>query len=227
MVKDVAEEIHFDQGTMSASRFLDHFNFDSTARYNYFNNLSGGEKRRLFLLIKLMEDPNFLILDEPTNDLDIPTLATLEEFLGNFPGCALISSHDRAFLDNLVDHVFVFEGNGTVKDFPGNYTQYRLKKQKEQKRKKINEPKTAGKKRNPGKRNPKKLTYKQTKRYQFLETEIQRLEDEKEKLTQMLNSGELSGEQLQNTSREIGRIMEEIDELSIEWMELDEIKQDL
>ncbi len=224
MVKDVAEEIHFDQGTMSASRFLTHFNFDSTAQYNYFSNLSGGEKRRLFLLIKLMEDPNFLILDEPTNDLDIPTLATLEEFLGNFPGCALISSHDRAFLDNLVDHVFVFEGNGIIKDFPGNYTQYRLKKQQKEKRRKTAASKPAAKKRSPGKRTPGKMTYKQEKRYQFLETEIQQLENEKEKLTQMLNSGALSGEQLQKTAQEIGAMMEMIDQLSMEWMELDELK---
>ncbi|MCF8219154.1 MAG: ABC-F family ATP-binding cassette domain-containing protein [Bacteroidales bacterium] len=223
IVKDVAEEIELHNGTMSASRFLSYFNFDSTTQYNYFNNLSGGEKRRLYLLMKLMENPNFLILDEPTNDLDIPTLAILEDFLRNFNGCVLISSHDRAFLDNLVDHVFVFEGHGHVKDFPGNYTQYRLKTQKEEKQKQIQKPKKQQNKRKPGKRDPNKASYKQKQRHAHLEQEIQKLEDEKDKLTQKMNSGELAPQQLQENSEKIGELMEKIDELTSEWMELEEI----
>ncbi len=222
IVKDVAEEIELHNGSMSASRFLSYFNFDSTTQYNYFENLSGGEKRRLYLLMKLMENPNFLILDEPTNDLDIPTLAILEDFLRVFKGCVLISSHDRAFLDNLVDHVFVFEGEGKVKDFPGNYTQYRLKKRQEEKRRQLQKPKPA-KKREPGKRDPGKATYKQKQRHAFLEKEIQKLEDEKQQLTQKLNSGELKPDELQQASEEIGKLMDRIDEYTMEWMELEEI----
>lgn len=223
MVKDIAEEIELHNGTMSASRFLAYFNFDNTTQYNYFSNLSGGEKRRLYLLMKLMENPNFLILDEPTNDLDIPTLAILEDFLRNFKGCVLISSHDRAFLDNLVDHVFVFEGYGYVKDFPGNYTQYRLKKKKEEKQKKALKPKRSQNKRGPGKRDPNKATYKQKQRHDFLEKEIARLDEEREQLTQKLNLEELQPDELQNASETIGKLMEQIDELTLEWMELEEI----
>lgn len=223
IVKDVAEEIELHNGSMSASRFLSHFNFDSTTQYNYFNNLSGGEKRRLYLLMKLMENPNFLILDEPTNDLDIPTLAVLEDFLRNFSGCVMISSHDRAFLDNLVDHVFVFEGEGHIKDFPGNYTQYRLKTRKEEKQKQVQKPKKQQNKRKPGKRDPNKASYKQKQRHAHLEQEIQRLEEEKDKLTQKMNSGELASHDLQENSEKIGELMEKIDELTLEWMELEEI----
>lgn len=221
IVKEVAEEIEMYNGTMSASRFLSHFNFDSTTQYNYFNNLSGGEKRRLYLLMKLMENPNFLILDEPTNDLDIPTLAVLEEFLRNFKGCVLISSHDRAFLDNLVDHVFVFEGDGHIKDFPGNYTQYRIKKRKTEKQA-HKKPKKQNK-RQPGKRDPNKASFKQKQRHAFLEQEIQKLEDEKDELTQKMDSGELKSGELQENSEKIGKLMEKIDELTAEWMELEDL----
>lgn len=223
MLKDVAEEIELHNGTMSASRFLAYFNFDNTTQYNYFSNLSGGEKRRLYLLMKLMENPNFLILDEPTNDLDIPTLAILEDFLRNFKGCVLISSHDRAFLDNLVDHVFVFEGNGYVKDFPGNYTQYRLKKKQQEKQKQGQKTRKSTNKRGPGKRDPNKATYKQKQRHAFLEQEIARLEEEREQITHELNSGNLKPDELQKTSESIGKLMEQIDELTMEWMELEEI----
>lgn len=223
IVKDVAEEIELHNGSMSASRFLAYFNFDNTTQYNYFSNLSGGEKRRLFLLMKLMESPNFLILDEPTNDLDIPTLAILEDFLRNFKGCVLISSHDRAFLDNLVDHVFVFEGNGIVKDFPGNYTQYRIKKKQAERQKQVSKSKKSQNKRPAGKRDPNKATYKQKQRHAHLENEIAHLEEQKEQLTRDMNSGELKADELQHTSESIGRLMEQIDALTMEWMELEEI----
>ena len=124
IAKDIAEQIPIGKKYMSASAFLAHFNFPHTLQYNYFSNLSGGEKRRLYLLMQLLKNPNFLILDEPTNDLDIYTLNLLEDFLVNFGGCLLVVSHDRYFMDKLVDHVFVFEGNGKIKDYYGNYTEY-------------------------------------------------------------------------------------------------------
>lgn len=222
IVKDVAEEIEMQNGTMSASRFLAYFNFDSTAQYNFFSKLSGGEKRMLHLLMKLMENPNFLILDEPTNDLDIPTLAILEEFLKNFPGTVLVSTHDRSFLDHLVDHVFVFEGDGWVRDFPGNYTQYRLKKRAEEKQKQASKPRPDKKRRKAGKPNPNKPSYKQKQRHAWLEEEIQRLEKEKEQLTVKLNNETLKPEELQETSEKVGKLMKQIDEYTEEWMKLDE-----
>jgi len=221
LVKDIAEEIPLGKGTMSASQFLNHFNFPPTLQYNYFSNLSGGEKRRLFLLITLIKNPNFLLLDEPTNDLDISTLQILEDFLLDFKGCLMIVSHDRFFLDKLVDHVFVFEGNGKVKDYYGNYTAYYRQKLLEESAKsqnKIEKPK-----REKPKDAVKKPSYKQKLEYESLDNEIQLLETEKSEIINRLNSGKENLEMLQELSLRFGEIEKLIDEKMIRWMELSEI----
>jgi len=210
LVKDIAEEIPLGKGTMSASQFLNHFNFPPTLQYNYFSNLSGGEKRRLFLLITLIKNPNFLLLDEPTNDLDISTLQILEDFLLDFKGCLMIVSHDRFFLDKLVDHVFVFEGNGKVKDYYGNYTAYYRQKLLEESAKsqnKIEKPK-----REKPKDAVKKPSYKQKLEYESLDNEIQLLETEKSEIINRLNSGKENLEMLQELSLRFGEIEKLIDE---------------
>lgn len=221
LVKDIAEEIPLGKGTMSASQFLNHFNFPPTLQYNYFSNLSGGEKRRLFLLITLIKNPNFLLLDEPTNDLDISTLQILEDFLLDFKGCLMIVSHDRFFLDKLVDHVFVFEGNGRIKDYYGNYTGYYRQKLLEESAKsqnKIEKPK-----REKPKDVVKKPSYKQKLEYESLENEIQSLETEKSEIINRLNSGKENMETLHQLSIRFGEIEKWIDEKTIRWMELSEI----
>ncbi len=221
LVKDIAEEIPLGKGTMSASQFLNHFNFPPTLQYNYFSNLSGGEKRRLFLLITLIKNPNFLLLDEPTNDLDISTLQILEDFLLDFKGCLMIVSHDRFFLDKLVDHVFVFEGNGRIKDYYGNYTGYYRQKLLEESAKsqnKIEKPK-----REKPKDVVKKPSYKQKLEYESLENEIQSLETEKSEIINRLNSGKENMETLHQLSIRFGEIEKRIDEKTIRWMELSEI----
>ncbi|HNY07341.1 MAG TPA: ABC-F family ATP-binding cassette domain-containing protein [Bacteroidales bacterium] len=221
LVKDIAEEIPLGKGTMSASQFLNHFNFPPTLQYNYFSNLSGGEKRRLFLLITLIKNPNFLLLDEPTNDLDISTLQILEDFLLDFKGCLMIVSHDRFFLDKLVDHVFVFEGNGRIKDYYGNYTGYYRQKLLEESAKsqnKIEKPK-----REKPKDIVKKPSYKQKLEYESLENEIQSLETEKSEIINRLNSGKENMETLHELSIRFGEIEKLIDEKTIRWMDLSEI----
>ncbi len=221
LVKDIAEEIPLGKGTMSASQFLNHFNFPPTLQYNYFSNLSGGEKRRLFLLITLIKNPNFLLLDEPTNDLDISTLQILEDFLLDFKGCLMIVSHDRFFLDKLVDHVFVFEGNGRIKDYYGNYTGYYRQKLLEESAKsqnKIEKPK-----REKPKDVVKKPSYKQKLEYESLENEIQSLETEKSEIINRLDSGKENMETLHELSIRFGEIEKLIDEKTIRWMELSEI----
>ena len=222
IVKDIAEIIPMNKGKISASQFLLHFGFEHTTQYNYFSNLSGGERRRLFLLMTLMQNPNFLILDEPTNDLDIYTLNLLEEFLANFQGCLLIASHDRFFLDKLVDHIFVFEGNGKIKDYHSNYTEYRENKLiKEKTFKRIQ------KQENPKQDKPKskssKPTYKQVKEYEALEVEIEELEKEKEELMEKLNSGHSDSQKLQQWSIRIAEIIKQLDVKSDRWLELSEL----
>jgi ATP-binding cassette subfamily F protein uup len=212
---------------MSASQFMELFLFDADKQYTYISKLSGGEKRRLHLLSILFRNPNFLVLDEPTNDLDLPTLGVLENFLSEFPGCLLIVSHDRYFMDRLVDHLFVFEGDGVVTDFPGNYSQYRLS-QKEQ-------PATAGnqftgKKDQPGetssqgqatgnKRNP---SFKEKREFELLQKEIAELTKEKETITLLLNSGSTPFEELQQLSQRIGEVTSLLDEKELRWLELSE-----
>ena len=224
IVKEVAEEIQLKKGSMSASQFLQHFNFSYPVQQAYFSSLSGGEKRRLYLLLQLIKNPNFLILDEPTNDLDIQTLQVLEDFLIEFPGCLLIVSHDRFLLDKLCDHVFVFEGEGRIKDFYGNYTQYyqwRIGEQKKQRliRDIAEKPLKAEKE----KKAAFKPSYKQVKEFEALEIEISRLETEKNLAMERLNSGAAGVEELQTLSIRYSELELLIEEKTLQWMELAEI----
>ena len=224
IVKEVAEEIQLKKGSMSASQFLQHFNFSYPVQQAYFSSLSGGEKRRLYLLLQLIKNPNFLILDEPTNDLDIQTLQVLEDFLIEFPGCLLIVSHDRFLLDKLCDHVFVFEGDGRIKDFYGNYTQYyqwRIGEQKKQRliRDIAEKPLKAEKE----KKAAFKPSYKQVKEFEALEIEISRLETEKNLAMERLNSGAAGVEELQTLSIRYSELELLIEEKTLQWMELAEI----
>jgi ATP-binding cassette subfamily F protein uup len=185
--------------------------------------LSGGEKRRLYLCTVLMKNPNFLILDEPTNDLDIVTLNVLEDFLADFGGCLIVVTHDRYFLDNLVDHIFVFEGNGKIKDFPGNYTDYQLKKSQQKKQEK-KEEKPAQIKPEAGNKpaEKKKLSYKEQKEFEALEAEIPILEKQKAEVLEQMNSGSLSPEELQEVSELYARLEKELEEKEFRWLELSE-----
>jgi len=224
IVKGVAEEIQMKKGTMSASQFLNHFNFTYPVQQAYFSSLSGGEKRRLYLLLQLIKNPNFLILDEPTNDLDINTLQVLEEFLFDFPGCLLIVSHDRFLLDKLCHHVFVFEGNGKIKDFYGNYTQYyqwRIREQKKLRAQRDLEGKPDRQER--GKKAPTKPSYRQMKEFEALETEIGSLEKEKEMTLSRLNEGVAPVDELRTLSMRYSELEKLIEEKTMLWMELGEI----
>ena len=209
---------------MSASQFLNHFNFTYPVQQAYFSSLSGGEKRRLYLLLQLIKNPNFLMLDEPTNDLDIQTLQVLEDFLIEFPGCLLIVSHDRFLLDKLCDHVFVFEGNGRIKDFYGNYTRYYQWRVHELKRLRIRkdlEEKPI--KAEPEKKSAGKPSFKQLKEFESLEKEIESLEAEKKAALSRLNSGEAKVEELHSLSIRYTEIETLIEEKTLSWMELGEI----
>jgi ATP-binding cassette subfamily F protein uup len=224
IVKSVAEEIQLQKGSMSASQFLQHFDFSYPVQQAYFSALSGGERRRLYLLLQLIRNPNFLILDEPTNDLDIYTLQVLEEFLQDFAGCVLIVSHDRFLLDKLCDHVFVFEGQGKIKDFYGNYTDYyqwRMKEQKMAQRieKPAKEEKQIVKDRKPSS----KPTFKQLKEVETLEKEIHQLETAKDQLMERMNSGLETPENLTGLSIKYSETLLLIDEKTMLWMELGEI----
>lgn len=223
IIKDVAEVIHLENGKeMTATQFLRHFGFDDTTQYNYYGNLSGGERRRLYLLKVLMANPNFLILDEPTNDLDIYTLEILEEFLENYKGCLIIVSHDRSFMDDLVDHLFVFEGNGKIRDYHSNYTEYI--KQKEHEQRIATQQKREEKPKYERTKSTVKPTYKQKQEYEQLTNEIEALENEKSELEQLMNSGqETDYEKLNSWATRIGEIRELIDEKELRWLELDEI----
>jgi ATP-binding cassette subfamily F protein uup len=227
-VKNIAENFPLSNGgTLTASQFLALFLFPPDQQYTYISKLSGGEKRRLHLLSILFRNPNFLILDEPTNDLDLPTLGVLENFLTDYPGCLLIVSHDRYFMDRLVDHLFVFEGNGVVKDFPGNYSSYRssLKEkddvikgaeEKQQERKIVSSEKAkANEKR--------KLTYNEKREWERLQQELSHLETEKANLSEQLNSGSLPYEELMKVSERIAEISTLLDEKEMRWLELSEI----
>jgi len=220
-------------GSLSAAQFLQLFLFDPDKQYTYISKISGGEKRRLHLLSILFRNPNFLILDEPTNDLDLPTLGVLENFLSEFPGCLLIVSHDRYFMDRLVDHLFVFEGNGVIKDFPGNYSQYREEKMKpevidlklnaEVLKQRAN---TAARMTNQirGTRNQKQLSFKEKREFETLEKEISDLTKEKETVTQILNSGNVPYEELHQLSVRIDEVTRLLDEKELRWLELSELQ---
>jgi ABC transport system ATP-binding/permease protein len=221
-VKNIAE--HFplaSGGTLSASQFLNLFLFPPEQQYTYISKLSGGEKRRLHLLSILFRNPNFLILDEPTNDLDLPTLGVLENFLGEFPGCLLIVSHDRYFMDRLVDHLFVFEGDGQVRDFPGNYSNYRssLKQEEtvDEKPKIVSSKNTSKEKR--------RFSFSEKREWENLQKEIEALEGEKHKLSDQINTASLPYDDLTKLSQRIAEINQLLDHKELRWLELSEIAE--
>ena len=231
VITDIAEYIDMGGGKhLSASQFLQHFLFTPEQQHNYVYKLSGGEKRKLYLCTVLMKNPNFLVLDEPTNDLDIQTLQILEEYLADFPGCVIVVSHDRYFMDKVVDHLLVFKGNGVIKDFPGNYTQYRMFADKEEKP--TNEKPTDKNERNKGKTEradepsaepaKRKLTYKERLEMAQLEKDIAALEEKQKSIEEDLCSGKLSVDELTEKSKLLSSLKDEIDEKSMRWLELDE-----
>lgn len=235
VVKDIAEFIPLANGTsLSASALLTRFNFPPQVQYGHVGKLSGGERRRLYLLTVLVRNPNFLILDEPTNDLDIITLQTLEEFLLDFQGCVLIVSHDRYFLDRLVDHVFAFEGNGIIKDFPGNYTEYRqwkydmdlikeagIEDEETSNSEKIitNHSQTEASSRITEKR---KLSFKEQKELETLETDLTNLEKRKKEIESLLSNQNTEVKEIENLSKEYNQINASIDLKTMRWLELQE-----
>jgi len=226
IVKEVAEEIQMKKGSMSASQFLNHFNFTYPVQQAYFGSLSGGEKRRLFLLLQLIRNPNFLILDEPTNDLDIQTLQVLEDFLNDFPGCLLIVSHDRFLLDKLCHHVFVFEGEGKIKDFYGNYTQYYQWRIRELKRlRSLKERDDKAERPVREKKAPAKPTYKQVREFEQLEKEINDLESQKQEVLQKMNSGSAAINELNDLSSRYNQLDRLIETKTLQWMELGELME--
>jgi ATP-binding cassette subfamily F protein uup len=227
-VTKIAEYITFEDGTkMSAAQMLNYFLFPPETQYNYIEKLSGGEQRRLYLCTVLMENPNFLILDEPTNDLDIMTLNVLEEYLKSFGGCVIIVSHDRFFMDKIVDHLFVFEGNGKITDFPGNYTVYRNKLLEDQ-----TQVQMAAKKKEPEKlksvetseiKQKKKLSFNEKREFDLLEIEIAQLETEKELIETSLNSGNVPHDELYRMSEKLMNLKSLIDKKEMRWLELSEL----
>jgi len=224
IVKDIAEDIPLGKGTVSASAFLNYFGFTYPNQYNYFSSLSGGEKRRLFLLMQFLQQPNFLILDEPTNDLDVFTLTLLEDFLLSYPGCLIIVSHDRYFMDKLVEHVFVFEGDGLIKDYYGNYSEYYREKLAEEQDLKSKQKQEKDSKTEPRvKELSKKPTFKQQKEYEVLTTEIERLEVEKSEVLEKMNSGSSSTDELQVLSIRYVEIEKLLEAKENKWLELAEL----
>lgn len=225
IVKEVAERIDLDNGKeMSAHQFLSYFGFDDTTQYNYFGNLSGGERRRLYLLMVLIANPNFLILDEPTNDLDIYTLEILEQFLKNFKGCLIIVSHDRSFMDHIVDHLFVFEGEGRIRDYHSNYTQYLAEKNAQRRNENLQKREEKTKYERSRSSEKPRATYKQQKEYESLTADIDALNQERSQLESLLSSGtETDVNKLTAASQRIGEIISLLDEKELRWLELDEI----
>lgn len=230
VVQRIAEYIDLGDGRkLGVSQFLSYFLFTPDKQHDYVCKLSGGEKRRLYLCTVLMRNPNFLVLDEPTNDLDIVTLNVLEEYLRNFKGCVIVVSHDRYFMDKVVDHLLVFKGNADIKDFPGNYSQYREWKEAQEAVRKEEEaaamkkqaatPVKPRKEENGTKR---RLTFKERKEFEELDAEIPRLEAEKKELEESMSSGTLGPEELMRQSERISRLMDELDEKSMRWLELSE-----
>ena len=228
VVKDIAEYIDMGGGKhFTASQFLQYFLFTPEQQHNYVYKLSGGERRKLYLCTVLMKNPNFLVLDEPTNDLDIVTLQILEEYLQDFPGCVIVVSHDRYFMDKVVDHLLVFKGAGEIKDFPGNYTQYRewnALQPKDSKETKTTEDNKEDKEyRNQNRETRTKLSYKEKREFEQLEKDIEALEEEQRQLEAALCSGTLSVEELTEKSKRLPQLKDELDEKSMRWLELSEI----
>ncbi len=227
VISDIAEYIDYGGGKhITAGQLLQHFLFTPEQQYDYVYKLSGGERRKLYLCTVLMRNPNFLVLDEPTNDLDIQTLEVLEEYLQDFPGCVIIVSHDRFFMDKIVDHLLVFRGNGEIKDFPGNYTQFRewesLKPKAEAADKPNATPEKKEKREFVGEQRRKK-TYKEKCEFERLEKEIAELEKEQKQIEEELCSGTLSREQLTEKSKRLPIIKESLEEKEMRWLELSEI----
>lgn len=226
-VKNIAESFPLaGGGSLSAAQFLQLFLFTPEQQYTYVSKLSGGEKKRLQLLTVLFRNPNFLILDEPTNDLDLPTLSVLENFLSEYQGCLVIVSHDRYFMDRLVDHLFVFEGDGIIKDFPGNYTQYRIYEKDQIAGEKAEAIQTAALQENLKVNRiekKKKLSYKEQRELELLEKELPRLEQEKSEITEKMSSPDLPFEELQKLSRRITEISGLLEEKELRWLELSEL----
>ena len=223
IITDIADYIDMGQGKhMSASQLLRYFLFTNEQQQNYVSKLSGGEKRKLYLCTVLMKNPNFLVLDEPTNDLDIITLQILEEYLAEFPGCVIVISHDRYFMDKVIDHLLVFKGGGEIKDFPGNYSQYRewtrLATKADETTKKISKPKADY--HNEVKR---KLTYKEKMEMAQLEIDIERLESEKKEIETLLCGADVSVDKITEMAKRLPLLNEELDEKSMRWLELSEI----
>ena len=231
VVKDIAEYIDMGGGKhFSASQFLQYFLFTPEQQHNYVYKLSGGERRKLYLCKVLMKNPNFLVLDEPTNDLDIVTLQILEEYLQDFPGCVIVVSHDRYFMDKVVDHLLVFKGDGEIKDFPGNYTQYRQwlmlqPKAEPQVKEVVNIGNNRKSERNNNSGNRQRMTYKEKREFEQLEKEIAALEEEQHQLEEALCSGTLSVEELTEKSKRLPQLKDELDEKSMRWLELSEIEK--
>ena len=224
VVKDIAEVIPLEKGRkITASQLLEKFLFPPKQQYTYVSKLSGGEKKRLYLLTILMSNPNFLILDEPTNDLDIKTIQILEDFLSEFPGCLLIVSHDRAFMDNLADHIFYFKGEGEIKDYNLTYSEIIDIQKQEQG---SNSPKAVQapevKKEDKPDAYAEKLSFNERREYNKLEKEIAKLEKRKSELTAQMSNATTDAEELIQTSEEIGKVMEELDEKELRWLELSE-----
>lgn len=239
VITEIADYIDLGNGKhMTASQFLQFFLFTPEEQHNYVYKLSGGEKRKLYLCTVLMRNPNFLVLDEPTNDLDIQTLQVLEEYLQDFAGCVIVVSHDRYFMDKVVDHLLVFKGEGEIQDFPGNYTQYRdwsRLQEKDEAEKVAATSKNAGNnntaandgagtaKRDANFENKRKMSYKEKREYEQLTQEIEKLTDEQKKLEEALCSGTLSVEELTEKSKRLPEIKDELDEKEMRWLELSEM----
>ena len=227
VVKDIAEYIDMGGGKhLTASQFLQHFMFTPEQQHNYVYKLSGGERRKLYLCTVLMKNPNFLVLDEPTNDLDIVTLQILEEYLQDFPGCVIVVSHDRYFMDKVVDHLLVFKGEGDIQDFPGNYTQYRQWSQLQPNEPKDTKEPKAEKSVKPAANNPqqkRKLTFKEKRELEQLEKDIEALEAEKKQIEEALCGGTTSVDEITKMSKRLPVLNDELDEKSMRWLELSEI----
>lgn len=230
IITDIADYIDLGGGKhMTASQFLNYFLFSPEQQHNDVYKLSGGEKRKLYLCTVLMKNPNFLVLDEPTNDLDIQTLQILEEYLQDFPGCVIVVSHDRYFMDKVVDHLLVFKGEGEIQDFPGNYTQFRdfqkmKSKEEEQQKPTKNSSPTANEQKKDYRNNTKrKMSFKEKREYEQLSDKIAQLEEEKQQLEEELCSGNLSVDELTEKSKRLPILKDELDELELRWLELAEL----
>ena len=229
IITDIADYIDLGGGRkMTASQFLNYFMFSPEQQHNYVYKLSGGERRKLYLCTVLMKNPNFLVLDEPTNDLDIQTLQVLEEYLQDFPGCVIVVSHDRYFTDKVVDHLLVFKGEGSIQDFPGNYTQYRewskLKSDEENKNKVTKNNSTNKKKNDYHNDTRRRMSFKEKYEFQQLSKDIEALEQEQKNIEDALCSGTLSVDELTEKSKRLPILKDELDEKSLRWLELSELE---